>query len=302
MNNESRLWNVLDLLAVIFAAVISAGIGWYSTIRPVEKNLEANQVFATNLIPALDVLGDRLSLSMSFDQRPVKNLISATMVLTNIGGFPIVPSDFYEPLSINVNKPWSILGVVANDPPVSSKWHRVNDQKFEAEGALINPGDDVRVNVYLTNTEIQNPSRAQINDIDLNWATHVANLRQISVRENIFASSAKDYWGVTTIFYGWRTVFFILFSVIFMALYVSLMYKIVLIVRPEIEVIAWVVLAGLISCSASDGLTEILFPSIFTKTVGLSWYNYPAIALSLILLLYLLVMNFRAKRAVKEIA
>ncbi len=300
MKNEHRLWNVLNLLAIFSTAVVPAMMTWYYVGRPVEKTLVSDQVFATNLIPSLDVLGDRLSLSMALDNIQVKNLISATMALTNEGSEAILPTDFYEPLTINVDRPWSVIAVVSNDAPVSSKWHRINDQQFEADRTLINPGDSVRVSVYLTNTEIEHPTKTQMKDLNLNWATRVANLRQITVRENIFLAEAKDYWGVVTIFYGWRLVFFVALSMIFMAEYVNLLYRIVMLVRPKFEVVIWVVFAGLLSGTASDGITELIFPSVLTKLAGVSWYNFPMIFLNLILLTYLWWMNLRATKSLPD--
>jgi hypothetical protein len=288
MKLERRTWQILNLLVILVSPIPPIFLAQYANITGPEKLLESNQIFPTNFIPGLTALGDRLSLSMSLDQRPIKNLVSATMLLTNTGKAPILPSDFVENLSINVSKPWSILTVVANDPPVSSNWHRVSDQKFEADPPLINPGDEVRANVYLTNTELDHPSQSEINDIDLGWATHVVNLRKIEVRENIITSESSHVWGAVIYLYGWGLVATIVLSVLFMSEYIYLLYNTIIITNPRYKVIIWIVSVGLLSVAAAESLATYLFPTFIYKIFGtLNWMNIPWIAANFGLLVYL---------------
>jgi hypothetical protein len=199
-----------------------------------------------------------------------------------------VPSDFYERLAINVQKPWEILLVEAHDPPVSSVWHRVNDQKFEADPMLINPADTLRVSVYLTNMDVDRPTQDQINASLPTWSTHIMNLRSITVNKNILSEEAQRMWGVTITLYGWSLVITLVLSILFMAEYAHLLYETRIKSSKQWVVVVWLVVVGFLSVAASESIATYVAPTLMLRLTGISaLINVPFIAANLFMLVYL---------------
>ena len=294
MKIEDRVWQILSLIVVLMTAVIPGYITLYTSNHVTPKRLETGEPFATNFAVGLSPLGDRLSLVMSIDNKPVRNIVSAVMTLANTGNVPVIPSDYYEKLAVNCLKPWVILSIVANDAPVSSVWHRTDDQKFEAEPTLLNPGDAVRVSVYLTNPEVERPSQEQINDIGLRWSAHILNLSDIQTRPNILTAESSAMWGPRIELYGWGLVSTIVLSLIFMVEYVHFLNKIGLTRSQEWLLILCVVGTGFLSVAASESISTYLFPSLLVKISGVPhWMNLPWILLNFCTLMCLWWRAFR---------
>ena len=288
MKIESRVWKILNLLAILLTVVVPAYVAWYGPSTATEKRLEWDKPFAVDFATGLKPLGDRLLLSISVDSEKIKNIASSTMTLTNTGTVAVTPHDIYDNISINATKPWKILSIVANDAPVSSDWHRVNDQKFEAKKLLLNPGDSIKVNVYLTNTEIDQPSQEQTNNIGLSWSARILNLKVIDMRSDFPHIEAGSMWFAHIELYGWGLVVTLALSILFMTNYMYLMYDYIFHSKQKWLGIICIVSVGFLSVAASESISTYLFPSLYIKIVGASnWMNIPWIIVNFVGLAYL---------------
>jgi hypothetical protein len=285
---ESRAWKVLNLIAILLTAIVPACVALYTSPHSNEKRLEADKPFATNFFAGLNDIKGLYSMSFQVDGKPVKNIEIVSMAVHNAGLNPIVPSDFYEKLSINSNKPWIILFVVSNDPPVNSVWHKVNDQKFEADPLLLNPGDSVHVNVYVTNSEVDQPSMSELQNIGLRWSAHILNLKDINIKPNVFSELPHEMWGAIIMLYGWGLVLTLILSMLFLAEYVYLLFGTVIASGPLWKVILSILGSGFLSLAASESISTYVFPNVFLRVSGISTsMNVPWIVANFVLLLYL---------------
>jgi len=153
--SETKLWNTLTIIVALLTAVVPAYVTYdlYGRGPTPEKRIELNKFLTINPMSDLSILGDKIALSLKVEDQVINNLLIKKALLRNIGSSPVLPSDYYENLSINVETPWKIVAVensrdFAQSPVL--RWKRVSDTRFEAAPALLNPGDVVSTNVYLT--------------------------------------------------------------------------------------------------------------------------------------------------------
>src|SRR5208283_384539 len=155
---ETRIWQALHVLAILVTAFVTLYGAFYVPSAFTEKRLQRSLFFAGDVTSALSALGDRIKLSILIDNTPVNNLVLLIGSISNTGSVAIIPSDFYENLSINVDKEWKILLAKNSTGKEHPVWKKVNDQKFEASPELLNPGDSITVNVYATPNPRPNPT------------------------------------------------------------------------------------------------------------------------------------------------
>src|ERR1700751_2939798 len=133
MFRESRIWHALDIFAILVSAFVYAICLFFVPSVFTERKLDSSPPITTEItagISELWGLGDRIKLSMIVDQLPVKNLVASIISVKNTGSIAIVPSDFFTPLSINVDKQWKILLLVSKSTGGGhSEWKKVNDQQ-----------------------------------------------------------------------------------------------------------------------------------------------------------------------------
>jgi hypothetical protein len=111
--------------------------------------------------------------------------------ITNTGYVPIIPSDYYENLAINVSPPWKILTVINPSGTVINPsgqehyvWKKVNDQQFQVSPELLNPGDTIICILVGENTQYEHPALKQQLNPNPYWSAHILNLRSITVQKN----------------------------------------------------------------------------------------------------------------------
>jgi len=190
MNIGDRLFQILlTLSAALLTAAVPAYVAydlWGRGAVP-EKRVELNEFLAINPIRDLSSLGDKVSLSFRMGDQTIDNLVIARAWLTNAGTSPILPSDFYQNISVNVEQPWKILAVEheKTTSAISFKWKKINDTRFEAEPALLNPGDRIYTNIYLTNTQFKEATaKKEYLDPNIVWNARIVNLRGFTTPPN----------------------------------------------------------------------------------------------------------------------
>lgn len=161
MDIKAPVWKLFTALLV---AAIPAIIAAYATISvyergPIpEKRLELQIIGPFDPLSDLADLGDRVSLTVSVDNKSYNNISAWTFHIQNAGGVPILPSDMYESFTVSVPAPWSIISVDAAYPGVNQvqvKWTRRDERTFVAEPLLLNPGDRFYYRVYVTDPQYQ---------------------------------------------------------------------------------------------------------------------------------------------------
>jgi hypothetical protein len=109
---ETRIWQALNILAILVSACGALYAGLYVPSAFTEKQVQSSLPVTAEVAGGLSALGNRIKLSILIDNQPVQNLVLSSSSIVNTGSVPIIPSDFYVNLSINVDKQWKILAVI----------------------------------------------------------------------------------------------------------------------------------------------------------------------------------------------
>jgi hypothetical protein len=298
MFRERRIWQALNIIALLVSAFVTLYAGLFVPSVFTEKHLQSSLPITTDItagLPELLGLGDRIKLSVIVDNEPVKNLVVSIVSVQNIGSVPIVPSDFFAPLSISVDKQWKIVLLASKGTEgIVSEWKKANDQQVEMSPQLLNPGDIIRVVLFLTNTEYQHLTVKQTEQFKPLWSAHILNLKSITTRANPLKE--QKLLPIVVLLGGPQLLATILIAIFFMTIYVNLLYDINYVRGIIWQSVAAIVGVGIISVVSSGAMATYLFPDIFVFLAGgiSNWMNMPWIVLNLILLVWL---SWRAWKA-----
>ena len=288
---ETRIWNALNILAILVTAFVALYAGFYVPSAFTEKELQSSPPVTAEVTDVLSPLGDRMKLSLTIDNVSISNLYMSINQITNTGVVPIVPADYYENLAINVNPPWKILTVLnpsANDHHV---WKKVNDQQFKVSPELLNPGDTIFCVLVAENTQYEHPTLQQQLNPNPYWSAHILNLRSITVQKKPEAAIAEDpiKLPVTVVLYGSTLIGTVLLIIFFMTIYINLLNDLGYIGGTRWKTFGSVLIVSMISLTASEAMTTYLFPNSYSRlTSGVShWLNMPWIVLNFVLLVWL---------------
>jgi hypothetical protein len=300
---ETRSWQAATIVALLLAALVPLYVALYVPSPVRETQLESSVPFVTSVTKSLSELGGRAQVSIVVDNEPLKNLVLASLTVTNKGSVAIVPADFYEKLAINVSDQWKILLVRNSNGTTTPMWTRVNDQKFEASPELLNPGDQISIDAYATNTKLSELSFSQVYDLKPSWSAHILNLKSITEQKNSILESAHDpLYTVTPIVYlsGSALATTLLGATLFMAVYIRLLYHLDFITSSRLGSIAAIIGVGALSLASSEAMATYLFPNFFYQMFGINhWLNMPLIILNFI---SLVVLSWKARaRGVGEL-
>jgi hypothetical protein len=202
-----------------------------------------------------------------------------------------LPTDFYENLSVTVDRPWKIIAVENKEflsPEIRLRWKRVNDTRFEAEPVLLNPGDRVDPVVYLTDTEFVDmgspTSAAGRKGPVLRWNARIANLRGFSDPPDLLANES----GIVVQLSGWALPFTLFAAVLFQALYMQLLSRAGFLPDWSWRSTSLVLCASLLAFAAAESSATYLFPNYLTRMTGVNhWLNAPWIVAHVFALLFL---------------
>jgi hypothetical protein len=223
-----------------------------------EKRLDLSRPLISNPLRDLAPLGDTAKATIVLDNDTVENLFVASTSLQNAGQSPILPSDYFENLSVSVEAPFKILSVTSGEGPVQLRWNRVSDQRFEAEPALLNPSDSVFVQVYLTDGANRPELRAAVfPDIPITWAARITNLPAIT--EPVPSLSLTSGGGFVVIHVvDWWATFLVAVALVFFVGYVQLMGASALLPTLRPLSLGLLVGASLLSFAAAESITHLL--------------------------------------------
>jgi len=266
-SQESFVWRMLPHF-VLLITTLMAVYGQYDLYHrgsTPEKFVTLSDFPPVNPLYTMSSLQQKTPLSVKVGDQTFNNLFVETAILSNSGAAPIVPTDFIEPLSVNVSPPWTIVDVVnLSIETVHLKWKRISDQRFEADPFLFNPGDGVVSYIYITNSSgTPQPASDDSAPPKARWETRIINLRAISPRTDDPVSRIQaSNWGITVSLGGWKLLFVLCLWLVFFSLYVYQLNKLRLLWPLTWLSVGSLLLSSLISLCASDSISDYIFTSI----------------------------------------
>ena len=282
MNDESAAWKILTLVVGLLTAAVPAYVAYdiYGRGSILEKRVELFQLTPINPLQDLSVLGERASFVLKYQKQTFKNIVIVGAWITNKGGVPVLPTDFYENLRVTVEKPWKIVAVENRggfSPGIRVRWKRVNDTRFEAEPMLLNGGDRIDPLVYLTDTEFSDAASPSTTtgrkEPIVKWNARIANLRGFSDPPNPFGN---DSLGIDIPLYGWALPFTLFAALLFLALYLKLLSRAGFLRHWNWPSISLVLCASFLAFTAAESSATYLFPNYITTANGVDhWLNAP---------------------------
>lgn len=292
---ETRIWKVLNLVALIISSLAALYGSFYTPNAFTEKQLRSTLPVTTTVVGALSPLQDKdkIQVYLMIENEPVpNNLVISYIGIVNTGSVAIIPSDYYTNLSINVPTQWKILSVInatGTDRPV---WKKVTDQQFEASPELLNPGDAIFVFVYLTNTANKLLTREQTTLLKPTWSAHILNLKSISEATNPFSEIKRDPLinePFEIVLYGSGLVITLGGALFFMIIYINLLYDLNYLKGSRWQSAGTITGVGVISLTAAEAMATYLVPNIWVRLTGgvSNWLNMPWIVLHVVVLAWL---------------
>jgi hypothetical protein len=271
-----------------------------------ERRLNLDRLGVIDPMKDLSALGEVARVSMLVGSDTLDNLLIAKANLRNVGKAPILPTDYHEKISVNVEPPWKIVSInnSADDSPrrVDFKWSRISETQFEAEPALLNPGDHVSTVVYVTNTQASRSASSvqKLSEKDVDWKARITNLSEfVEEPETPYKVLPR---GILVHVSGWALPFMLAAALVFQALYLHLLQRTRLLSFTDFSGVTWVLATSLLSFAAAESMADFLFPpgDIFEMLFDLlapKWINALCLTLHRATLLGLWLKGRRAIRA-----
>jgi hypothetical protein len=306
MSWEERVWQALSILVAIIAPAITVLV---TASHPQEQGNKAAPVralqlsndYTLNVMRDLDDLNPELAV---LEGQRVHNLAVSSATVTNVGTTPILPTDIHEPISVSIDAPWRILAILPEPIGLKLNWARVSDQRFEAQPALINPGDSVWVRIYLENPTPADNEGKFLLDVKPRWEARIVNMQGFTARpkpdiDSILNGSRAS--GPINVFLDGREVAFVLAaSAALMLSNLYLFLSIGLSRWPNWKVMLVFVSQALVSVSAAESMSHLVFgPTFFFEDVTegrLLWLNWLVVGVAVLLSMVLATLSWKARR------
>jgi hypothetical protein len=292
MRSEIVFWNVVSAVLAVAGIAVPAYVA-YDTDDPLpdpEKRLELVKVPGINPLHDLSVLRDRATITVTVGDETFDNLIITEALFKNTGKNPILPSEYHENLTVTVNAPWKIVtvenqGRFSFGESILLNWKRISDTSFEAEPALLNPGDQVSVRVYLTNTLGSGGAASREKDSPIvEWSARITNLREFSKPPDMLADISHtmlDMRGIIVLLYGWTVPFVIAIAIVFQAAYLYFLQRLDMLRGGKWRSSSLLIGISVLSFVAAESLSTYLFENWWTAVAGIPhWFNAPPLLLS----------------------
>jgi hypothetical protein len=266
------------------------------------KEVELDNFGTLNPLKDLKLLGESASLTLNVQGQAIDNLYIAQARIINKGKNPIVPADYIEPITVSVEKPWKIVAVAdgVNSPPSASlRWIRLNDLKFEAKPALLNPGDTITTHIYLTRISGDLLAGKDEAVPNITWSERIVNLGDFytPTTMQLLTDTFGDRWGINVSLYGWSFVFTVIAALILQTYYLHLLANFGFFDKWENRSIAAILVTVVLSFSCSECLAIYIFQNFEYRISGIShWLNLPPILLSVVTMVFLAKKSKSSKK------
>lgn len=210
----------------------------------------------------------------------------------NTGKKPILPKEFFENITVSVNKNWKIIGV-SNESSypkgIKLVWHKLNDREYSVQPALINPNDEFTIAVYTVGT-LQSESEEAKTSIE--WNGRIENLSKILIRES--ESLNFKLSGIVVLISGWALPFTMISFVILLGAILFLSKKSEVLPGLTGIKIAIIVTFSTLAISSSEVLAYYIFQPI-DGGEGANWINWSILVLQSAILIFLSIKVMNRK-------
>ena len=302
-------------LVVIFTTyyIISSG----DQIQQKGSNPEKKLIFIppTSINPFKDLegLSGVSKVSLKLGERAVSNLKIVKTSIKNVGISPILPSDFFENITVKAPEPWEIIAIPdstleKNGPTLI--WQKINDKQYVAKPVLINPGDSISTTVYLTDPRVDRPQETKSDtDPKLNWTARITNLKEFPKYANLDDTVSR----MTTLFNthvyvilsDWNLVYTFIAGMFNAAILIALISKRKWLPKLNLKSTLVIVLVMALSVAVGETSKTYLFGDPLTNILGAvqsavgdtksgvnHWFNAPAIIIDAALIILLINLPF----------
>ncbi|MFK3779137.1 hypothetical protein [Agrobacterium sp. NPDC089420] len=276
--------NTINLLVAVIGLVITPIISAY-----VNKNDEKSKSLTASFSGPLDPLKDladgqaKIDFELKSEGQVIPRVYIYRASLSN-SGVAVLPTDFYSNIKVTTRAPWKIIAVGSkslNPRPqeISLPWSKVSDYEFVADPTLINPGDYIDVNVYLTAPREEVEKLKYDSPAPITWETRVANLSEITISEDPVTKAINEIGLIQINIWGWGVPFIILVFAILTTIHFSILNTLKNVGR-HISLCLKVTSAILCLCAAEAITTYVFGDSIWSYNVS-NLFNIPPLLLNI---------------------
>lgn len=238
LNLKSPFWQGAGAIISIIALIISTFIA-YDIYQKSLRLPDLTIVREYSFNPVDFGKSSSKNIAMSIDGELFSDLEVYSYSLKNTGKAPIVPDDYIEPITVSVKEPSRILTVEknrSNPDGLTLTWNEIDEDRFQLQPLLLNPGDSVGILVFVSesleqperngqvevessvnessdtdsdepNSEADNVDSSEGSKIEPEWATRIVNVSDIKVTtyEEVREGEAKALGILYTTFIhsGW---------------------------------------------------------------------------------------------------
>jgi hypothetical protein len=267
VDKETKIWNFLTIIITLITCGTPIFVVYdlYDRGTIPQKQIELGQTMGLGINPLYDLnlKSANVDFKLIVDDQIYDNVIIKNLSFRNSGKAPVVPTDYCEPITVTVGVPWKIIAIESaplyDFVPMKMKWHRINDQMFEAEPALINPGDFIVQNVYLTNTKYDKSQKAAYSsEVNLMINARITNLSRFSTARSPISDLKKStgFWGYL---YGLVVPFKIILASIFLFWYLFLLRRAGFLTIFNLKSLSIVVAIAILSFSVAEVFAYYIF-------------------------------------------
>ena len=187
---EDRAWKLLSVVVTLAGVVVPAAIALHlhNTGGQPEKLVTLDKLGPINPLLDLDPIAEDAELSLKIGDSELDNIEIWRFTLANKSPAAITKSDFSQPLRVETEAPWEIVGIEASrwdSGPIALIWTREDESAFVAEPFLMNPGDRVSQVVYVSATEETD------DDSSISIKARIENLKRFYPEDSILGRAVK---------------------------------------------------------------------------------------------------------------
>ena len=130
---------------------------------------------------------EEAEIKITIGGKEINDLYSIDYWIENTGSAPILSTDFSEPLTLKFPDRWEILFVrESHSMPkdLNTNWTKIDKHSIFLEPLLLNPGDALKVDVYLADLEGKDIDPFSVRrEIKGLWSVRVPNLKKIDLKD-----------------------------------------------------------------------------------------------------------------------
>lgn len=275
---ETVLSKVLTAVAALLPTLVPIYVAYdlYDRGQVPEKRIELRRYPPINPLNDLSPLGEGAVLSLKMKDDMLNNIVIGETSIRNAGRSPVFPNEYDERLSVSVSSPWKIVAVENSTRwafGVEFRWNRVSETRFEAEPALLNPGDFVVTLVYLTNTQFVSHSdmrRAAAAEPEVEWDARITNMRSFQTPPCIIDRGGNRSFPIHVYLYDWSLVFTVGCALLFQCIYLYLLREAVWLDMWNWVAIGVIVCASMLSFGTAEAISTYLFYNYIYEIGGVN--------------------------------